>query len=1453
MEGVRRSRGAHSGVLTKAQEKLDAMPFEHPDDVKRIKASEVKAIMKTLLKTEAGFSASMDEAQEFTPTDETAMASFQEEELEVADAFHTQLYLVRTLGEQILACKTIFTGVATFDTSLSALQESLDSEPDMDHTTSLSRLQTLLFSLKEQWMEADLSSEHPLQTDLDHCERRLTQKEGQVAAAKTRATPSTPPMSSSMASSSTCGFPHPQQSKLPMIRVPTFDGNVMGWSTFWATFTSTVDSRRELDSSQKLNYLRQAIKAPALQLLMNSPLEGPDTYQDLVDELKDRFQKKKEIHQAIVKTITSITSPKYTRDDLRLLYDTVKTSISNLKSTSHYDIESFLSSLIYSILPIKLQILWDQANKDQKGVLPILELLRFIKDHAETLPASTTAPVEKTAPAKRTEQPARGRNNVHTTSSAPVAASEPPPYRWECFICKPEKHPLFRCPKWEEWALPQKLALIAANQLCSNCLHKGHTTEACKSKYRCTTCHQKHHTSIHQQSTIVNHATLLRRQVPDALMTTAQLLLIGPNGIEVKARALIDSGSGISLVTQRIAHLLQLVLEPAELHLMVVQGESSTPLKHLTQLAVAPLDDRTASMPCEPAVADIVTANIPSQPAPSVLDLPHMRGLHLADDTYNLPGHIDILLGAEMAPSIFTRRPPQKGKTTEPMAHATVFGWAIIGPVPGFNTDPSKSILHLLPRIVPTDPSEPSSSTSTSTLHSSTISSPEKKSTATTQDETSHHKPQKGQLNSVADPAPSFQSLLGPPPTMPSSTTSFQTPARLLNHSRHHDLALDSESEAQRAPLPKRPSVYQPHPGSPSTTLSNSKTDSRSANSTEESNIPLMPAKPQNQSDGSDSTCRPTSLLPSQEPGTQQTDPEEEVTSSLKNCDQPQLTSSLCSSAKDEDTSTNPINSQSVSRNDILEQQPAALQPPIMMTSTRHILGEAILPQTLSTECQTPQQISLPPAATRSQPPAINPIHHTSSEVTLPQIPSTKCQAPQRIRLLQATTIFQQNISREHSGEIASSIFQSTQLNLHQAPSLLEKLDTVKLTRLFFNQQPHPISNLPSTNNRLLINTVSSNPVTRHYWIDASIYFSWLKDQFTKRCSPPDTSTECQTPQQIPLSTVLPSTHRVTLPKNPSVKCQMPQPVRLRPTTTSILQISSRQPSGENTSSVLQSIHVQQKQQVSVGSPKSSISTLPEKQSSTQPVQPTKTTKSIGILVTRKLLVLLLTFLHFMQQINTSHYSIKLDEHRPPSHCNQLQSLLAVLWPMAVLQAVLLPTTTSQAHPLQGHRPSSDATDCSTYKWYQHLSPIPGQATSTATGPNLHQLSARRLSKSTCVYQCQKTLPYLINEIFFDHDILSICSRMNLTDLRTRVGRPHYTTSNIANLCNWNNSSLCHKTSTVKSISFSYHLPFNEPFKGSVIQLALVYRPEEDQNQEQDQQRPQPGPQSLFRQEGQEA
>ena len=723
MVGIKRSRAAHSGIITRNFERLKAMPFDSPEEVQLLKLPEIKTIIKTLLKTETGFTLSIEEAQDFAPTDEAEEATFQEEEQDIVDTFQQTLSNAKALGEQLLACKATLTGIATFKKDLDSLQESLDAEPDQDKSIPLSRLQTLFFSMREQWTDADLPPDHPLQSELDACGKKLTQMEGDGLAARNRSLPpSAFPAATSLSSSfSSSGAPAHRYIELPKIKVPTFTGDIMGWSTFWSTFQSTVDERTELSDSQKLNYLRQAIKDPALQLLLNSPMETPDTYKDIVKELKDRFQKTREIHQALVKTITTLTSPKYNRADLRMTYDIFKTAITNLKSTRHYTIEAFLSSMLYAILPAKLQLPWDQATKKEKGVPSIDQLLSFLKDHAETLPAVNTQHPEKTQdpaskgtsnPRRKDATSAKGRSNVHVVSPAPA---QPPPkeYRWDCKLCLTEKHPLYFCPKWASFSLVQKTAHIGSNNLCSNCLGVGHSTASCRSLYRCRECKQKHHSSIHQQQSTSPSVNSISssQQVPGALLTTAEVLLLGPNGEELKARALIDSGAGISLVTNRVAQLLSLPLEPARLQLTVAQGKVTKPLKHVTSLQIAPLHNRTLKMPCLPAVADTVTAIIPSQPISPVTDMTHLLGLQLADTTYNLPGAIDILLGADMASIIISPNDlPRRGKTTEPIAQSTVFGWTLSGPVPGFTRPPDSATAYCqLPKVQtePTPPQEP--------------------------------------------------------------------------------------------------------------------------------------------------------------------------------------------------------------------------------------------------------------------------------------------------------------------------------------------------------------------------------------------------------------------------------------------------------------------------------------------------------------------------------------------------------------------------------------------------------------------------------------------------------------------------------------------------------------------------------------------------------------------------
>ena len=686
LSAVRRSRAGCSGAITKALDKLRAIPIEQTEEVLKIKTKDVERILASIEKTETGFLQTLEDAQSFAPEDEGEEADFQREEDLAADSFMTSLSVTRDLAEQLLAIKAVLVGISNFRCDLDAIQDSLADKPDSNQNSSYSSLQTLFSSLREQWQTADLGGEHPVKTELDACRRALTIMGAEVAAAREKSDSHSSTTSTSSSSSSPCCVSL-GRSDLPRIDVPTFNGEIMQWSTFWASFQSTIGDRKELTNTQRLHYLRKAVTDPDIQLLLHSPTETPDMYLEVVQELKSRFNKTREIHRHLTKALISTASPKQTRIELRRLADTVKRTIDSLKSTKYYDLDSFLSSMIYLILPSRLQILWDQHTKKDKGVPPVQQLLLFIRDHAETLPSTHSPPAEKPADTgkkpyrkfdkKEQYQHPKAKGNIHVVTPAST-------YRWECSLCKPDKHPLHVCPKWSSFNINQRLGHIQAKGLCSNCLAVGHATASCKSIYRCRDCSQPHHTTIHQQPppavTSVNYSMSKSSKLPDALMTTAQVFLTGPNGQRMKARALIDSGAGLSLISKRVAQTLELPLEKVNLQLSAVQGEISKPTKHITSVHISPLQNPKKMMLCRPAVSQQVTSDLPPEAIYPVGDLPHLLGLQLADPDYATPGRIDILLGADMAPKIMVKELLRHGTDSQPIAQATEFGWVISGP-----------------------------------------------------------------------------------------------------------------------------------------------------------------------------------------------------------------------------------------------------------------------------------------------------------------------------------------------------------------------------------------------------------------------------------------------------------------------------------------------------------------------------------------------------------------------------------------------------------------------------------------------------------------------------------------------------------------------------------------------------------------------------------------------------
>ena len=90
------------------------------------------------------------------------------------------------------------------------------------------------------------------------------------------------------------------------------------------------------------------------------------------------------------------------------------------------------------------------------------------------------------------------------------------------------------------------------------------------------------------------------------------------------------------------------------------------------------------------------TGLLPLQGAQSISELPHIRGLQLADPQFYAPGNIDILLAENVLDKVMLHQ-SQHGPPGTPSAWNTIFGWAIRGFfTPDIEEGSSRAGVHML-------------------------------------------------------------------------------------------------------------------------------------------------------------------------------------------------------------------------------------------------------------------------------------------------------------------------------------------------------------------------------------------------------------------------------------------------------------------------------------------------------------------------------------------------------------------------------------------------------------------------------------------------------------------------------------------------------------------------------------------------------------------------------------
>ena len=203
LAAVKKSRAAYSGAMTRALDKLKAIPATQAEDVLVIKSKDLDRLLSSIEKTEAGFLTTLGDAQAFSPEGEDEEPAFQMEEDLAMETFQTNISAARDLANELLTLKSVLNGLANFKNDSDAVQDSLAEKPESNQSSAYLALEALFTSLREQWQSADLDKEHPIKAELDSCRKALLTLGADVASARDKSdSHSTTPSSSTSCSTS---------------------------------------------------------------------------------------------------------------------------------------------------------------------------------------------------------------------------------------------------------------------------------------------------------------------------------------------------------------------------------------------------------------------------------------------------------------------------------------------------------------------------------------------------------------------------------------------------------------------------------------------------------------------------------------------------------------------------------------------------------------------------------------------------------------------------------------------------------------------------------------------------------------------------------------------------------------------------------------------------------------------------------------------------------------------------------------------------------------------------------------------------------------------------------------------------------------------------------------------------------------------------------------------------
>lgn len=267
-------------------------------------------------------------------------------------------------------------------------------------------------------------------------------------------------------------------SRLPVIDLHNFDGNIFEWCGFISLFESLVLNRKDLSKTEKYHYLFSHVHKEPRTLIQHLSMtnESLDTALDL---LKSRYE------------IKRMLTDKYLG---RLIYLPIVSNQQNLRAgilnpllectralkNLGLAIDNYMTLyIVLSKLPVGLKTRFEQKHGGIKNELPKFEnLVDFLQDECYFI---------DTVLHSEASQSIQGIGGIPVHGSGEMYIRNKPRAQIGCAFCSNKSHKVFDCYKFNNSTCEDRRTWVRANGLCFRCFG-NHSAVSCSRNVPCTHC-----------------------------------------------------------------------------------------------------------------------------------------------------------------------------------------------------------------------------------------------------------------------------------------------------------------------------------------------------------------------------------------------------------------------------------------------------------------------------------------------------------------------------------------------------------------------------------------------------------------------------------------------------------------------------------------------------------------------------------------------------------------------------------------------------------------------------------------------------------------------------------------------------------------------------------------------------------------------------------------------------